>query len=666
MLLLATGAIAAFAFQPPPADHLSDPFALGWLLEDTNGDGIADILDGRIVVPANPSAAQNAAAANLAARAAYGTTGLTPPVVVSADEDQGNGPRIWVGRDAVPASAVAELAAFPLAADEGGVFEIAGNLAVIGADDAGLLAAADAYSARAPYLWRPSAEKLMAIFEVLSEVAPGAGVELAGVCYLHGKTGVHRVYLRGSGITADALKRALASPRLAAVHSLAVLGGASAESTKPEPAASTASAGQGSSEAGTGAEPADTAGAAATGPTRLDLATLYTSRGLFGAAGRIPLPGSSNARLYVPAGREGIAMANLAARMGLETTGMTLPIAAPADSAVPREVRTHALLAGNSPLAREAERKMRVQDTAAAESETPLAAGEGEVRIVDDAFGRRSAVLALGDGGGQAAAIGVLADRFPNLWEQGKQFLSIEEIRYDLHRFFSLHSSSGQAAAALYHLDRWMKAAGSGAGIRDVKAEVYTDLADPRLADFIRREIATQWHVAAEVRTASLHAGTACCAQNPSLHFDAPGYPFHQAAPTFTEDIPIPWEGRRLLDTVRGAAAKIAAGQEVTLAARLSEGPGQRHILEAQLRDILAKAGADPRKLSVEVLCAYKQGYSWLMDEIAPALSGKPVASIKIDFAKDVDATNMRAMHTDARWVQELYPVDEMLARKLN
>ena len=116
----------------------------------------------------------------------------------------------------------------------------------------------------------------------------------------------------------------------------------------------------------------------------------------------------------------------------------------------------------------------------------------------------------------------------------------------------------------------------------------------------------------------------------------------------------------------RAAAARIVAGQEVTLTARLSEGPGQRHKLEAQLRDMLAKAGADPHKLSVEVLCAYKQGYSWLIDEIAPALAGKPVASVKIDFAKDVDPTNMRAMHTDARWVQELYPVDEMLARKLN
>jgi hypothetical protein len=68
----------------------------------------------------------------------------------------------------------------------------------------------------------------------------------------------------------------------------------------------------------------------------------------------------------------------------------------------------------------------------------------------------------------------------------------------------------------------------------------------------------------------------------------------------------------------------------------------------------------------VEVLCAFKQGFSWLMDEIAPALKGQPVASLKIEFRKNEDSTNMRVMYSPARWVHELYPVDEALAKELN
>jgi hypothetical protein len=356
-------------------------------------------------------------------------------------------------------------------------------------------------------------------------------------------------------------------------------------------------------------------------------------------------------------------MANLAARIGLETTGITLPIAAPAAPATARDVHAPAVVAGDSPLAQEATRKLATDDAAYAEAETPLTPGEGELRIADNAFGRRPAILALGDARGQSAAISALAGRFPNLWEQGKQFLSIEEIRYDLHKFFSVHSSVGQAAAALYHLDHWMAEAGPGA--KDVKAEIYADLADPKLAAFVRQRIQDRLNAPAEVKTASLRAGTACCAQNPALHFESPGYPFRAATPTFSEDIAIPWEGKRLMEAVRRGSAHIAPGDEVKLVARVSEGPDQRRKLQADLREQLLKAGADPHKLTIEVLCAYKQGYSWLMDEIAPALAGKGAASIRIEFAKDIDASGMRAMHSEARWVQELYPVDEILARKL-
>ncbi len=70
--LLTLAVASAFAFQTPQSANsgarVADPFAIGWMLEDTNGDGIADYIAGRIVVPAQPTAAENAAAANFAAR----------------------------------------------------------------------------------------------------------------------------------------------------------------------------------------------------------------------------------------------------------------------------------------------------------------------------------------------------------------------------------------------------------------------------------------------------------------------------------------------------------------------------------------------------------------------------------------------------------------------
>src|ERR1039457_3480651 len=98
------------------------------MLIDTNGDGIADFLNGKVVVPASPTAAENAAAANLAARLGYGTTGLTPPVVVAGDP--GRGPRIVVS--------MAPTALLPCGfeKEEGGVLQADDSLLIARADGA--------------------------------------------------------------------------------------------------------------------------------------------------------------------------------------------------------------------------------------------------------------------------------------------------------------------------------------------------------------------------------------------------------------------------------------------------------------------------------------------------------------------------------------------------
>jgi len=332
----------AFAFQRPTAPaanaivSLADAFATGWMLMDTNGDGIADFVNGKIVVPARPSATENAAAANLGARLGFGTTGLTLPIVVNAAANASDGPRIWVGKDAVPTQLSAELATVTpkLEAEEGGVFALRGNLAVVASDDRGLTAGADAYAARAPYQWKVSGDKLEAI-----AAAVGSGTQLVGLTYKFATAGVYRAILRSqTPVTIAALSAAFASNHLTGVRQVTVLGGETpVEVMNPKtPVAETPAA----------APQANDAGA----PKRLDLATLYTSRGLFTGTQRMPIPSSLDARLYVPAGPAGTAMANLAARMGMEATGLTLPLANSRPDVTVRDVRTQAVIAGDSVL----------------------------------------------------------------------------------------------------------------------------------------------------------------------------------------------------------------------------------------------------------------------------------------------------------------------------
>jgi len=308
--LLAVPALGLFfssliAYQPgSDSTHLTDPFAAGWILADTNGDGIADFIPGKIVVPDRPTAAQNAAAADVAARLGFGTTGLTPPVVIAGSEDRGEGPRIFIGRPAP----------VELQAEEGGVFASGGNILIAGHDDAGLLAAAEAYAARAPYMWRIGGERLSGIGEAIDQQVSGARAQATGFTFLKGKAGINRAIFQASGtVGGPAIETILSNAKFANVHEIIVCG-ASAVNAKPLAAAPAA---QGPAAAAAPEAPAGDGGDGAAGPAKLDLATLYTMRGLFRGTPRMPVPSNLDSQLYVPAGAAGIAMANLAARMGM-------------------------------------------------------------------------------------------------------------------------------------------------------------------------------------------------------------------------------------------------------------------------------------------------------------------------------------------------------------
>lgn len=80
-----------------------------------------------------------------------------------------------------------------------------------------------------------------------------------------------------------------------------------------------------------------------------------------------------------------------------------------------------------------------------------------------------------------------------------------------------------------------------------------------------------------------------CCEKPPALHYREPGNTFHQGTPTFQEDLVIPWEGPRLVKTVKDTLPKLKSGEPVKLAARVSEGPEVRQELKKQIEDMLPK-----------------------------------------------------------------------------
>jgi len=677
--------------QPTSATIIEDIFRIGLMVQDTNGDKIADALCGHVIVPKDPGVAENTAAANLAARLGYETSALTLPVVVNNAEPSGKfcpatNTNIFVGRESVAAASIPGVDALlgELQIGEGGVYVVPGGVLVAGADPSGLIAAGDAYSAHVPFQWSVNGERLQAIARLvnarLQAQNVSAAVELVALTYRSAQPGIHRAVLQVSGAaTAAAIRTALVptegeSPlRAIAARELQLRFATAAPLTiglaaRTAPVADVAAA-------------APTGGGEAVTPRLLDLKDIYGIKGLLSGTPKMMVPDSVPTKIYVPAGEAGIAMANLAARLGLETTGITLPIAFPATGVTPTQVTTAAVVTDATSLATQAEDLLGAPAGTALDTILPgqfampgsvqlpvLKTGEGELVVVDRAFGTNPALLVRGDAAGEAAALTYASGHLPYLWEPAKKFAGLDEMRFDLDSFFSMRSSTGQATAGLYDLDGWLtELAATNKKFTSVSAELDVDEADPKLKQFVQDQIAVRLHPAhLEVKTGSLHAGAKCCDSTPDLHNMSLVIPFKQAEPTFREDIVIPWEGKHLYEVVKKSAATMPKGRAVALEARVSEGPEERVKIKQQLIEILKAAGADPGKIDVKVLCTYKSGYSWLVDDIELGLKGTGVAKIKIEFALYPDPTKQSTMRSPYRWNQELFPVDEILARDLS
>ncbi len=636
-------------------------------------------------MPDHPDEGENAAAANLAARLGYETSGITLPIVTTAAGSSAfkaqcspQATSLWVGRGAVPTAQGSELSSMvaQLQLGEGGVFSVGNGLAFVGADSLGLLAAANAYAARAPYQWSVPGPKLNGLAEAintkLAAAKLNAHAELIGLTYFNGKQGIQKAILRVTGSAdAAAIRTALVPPADASVNVATAASVWQIILPNAAPLVIPTGASPQIPRAAVPETPADEV-------RLLDLGTLYNFDGLLSGSPKKMVPSSVAARLYVSAGEPGVAMANLAARLAFESVGVTLPLAFPAAGVSPAQAAGIPVIADDSLLGEHGLNLLGAPGGADLEKILPgqyihaqapelgaMQPGEGELRVVDRAFGKGPALLVRGDAQGEAAALQYGSSRLPYLWEPSKKYESVDEMRLDVQRFFSLRSSAGQVAVGLFHLDSWASEL-KGKNVSSVRAEVDVDESDPKLKKFIHDQLAQKLSTSnIEVVTGTLHAGTKCCDSDPDLHNNSSLIPFKQHEPTFAEDITIPWEGKRLLDAVKAACAKLDKQGPVVLEARVSESPEMRAKLRDQILAELKSAGADPQQANVHVLSAYKQGYSWLVDQVEPELKTKNAAKIKIEFARYEDPAKQSTMGTVSRWGAELFPVDEVLARDL-
>ncbi len=108
---------------------------------------------------------------------------------------------------------------------------------------------------------------------------------------------------------------------------------------------------------------------------------------------------------------------------------------------------------------------------------------------------------------------------------------------------------------------------------------------------------------------------------------------------------------------------RLATGSELELVAFTCESAPLRRELERSLVEEARQLGVpEPR---IRVLSAFKVGLSWLEEVVLPDLVGEAVERLEIRYRRFEPAEGMSHLDMPIRWLQELFPGDEIAAAQL-
>jgi hypothetical protein len=676
-------AVPRISPQEPATAALPDLTGLlgtGFLLSDRNGDGHADYLEARILLGSAPGPAETAAAANLAARLGFETMSLDPGLAVVAGRRDPAWPRpmLLVGpAEALPAPLAEEAAG--LRPGQGVVLTLPvdrsfrrGGAAVSGRDETGLLAAADYLAGRYPSVWRtdgPGWEEAIGRFTRLLDqngVAVGS-VRLEAIVVDAFRDGVSRAEVTITLPDGETLARAAAI----------LEGGQAARDSSATP---DTTAGRNTSRRGGRSDrltPADlevpdlhrievrlnAPGTTRTvdllpsrpWPTRtprtppalpapdFSLADFYGLGGLMRDTDQDWIPDQVVATLVTEGEVAPTGLVDLAARIGLETAGIRIPL-------VTLGAQENNPVSGGLPIVYGTGRWHRERlARQGIVTDLPEEPRTGFIRFVREGFADKNGVLIGGnDREGLEAVTEYAAARLPYLWEYGKGNWRLAEVENEVRRFFQAKSAAGQVSLALVKLDRWLARLEG----RDLdQLEVRLD------AEQVSRGVAEQVE-------ALLHDRFPPAAAAVSVHPTG----FGVGAPIFTDEVVLPWEVDELRRALRDEALpRLTADSKGRIEVRVSESPEVRARLKEEIQARLYSKGIPEGAFTIDVLCAYKQGYSWLYDRVLPRLKGRDVGRVKIVYhhLKDSPEVRWQTIASDTRWLQELYPIDAVFAREL-
>jgi hypothetical protein len=368
-----------------------------------------------------------------------------------------------------------------------------------------------------------------------------------------------------------------------------------------------------------------------------DLASLLSIKGLYADGDQDGLPDGLESPIIIPGAFSVRSLAAFASRLVLHTAGASFPLVRMEDEVEDIKTLSAPILVGDSRFCRDLVKTGRLKLPA-------LKAGWAVAAIVPKAF-NKSNVLALqgADSLGLEKLLGYLGRTFPYLEEYREGGPQLADVAKELEKF--LRGESGSAEAFAEKNIRKIVDEIRDKELDSVEVEVYLPEKNPAFQ-------------------AGLEADLKKALKAEKIGFQTFALKTHKTV--FSREKEFSWEADDALALLEEQMkTRRSADGRLEISLGVSESPSVRKGIRSRLEARLREAGF--QEFEVEVGSAYKQGFFWLMESVLPRLRGRPTADLMIRFAEEKDdpAQVKRFYAEPLRWLQELYPADDLLAAEL-
>ncbi len=369
-----------------------------------------------------------------------------------------------------------------------------------------------------------------------------------------------------------------------------------------------------------------------------DLTNLFSTRGFYSDGDQDKVLDGLNTSIIIPQDFSIEGIVPLASRLVLHSAGASFPLVNLDDEVENSEALLAPILVGES-------NKLNQRLLKTGKLKLPsLEKGFGLVKVTPKAFNKSSALTITGaDRLALEKTLLYFSHTFPYFddYEEGK--IQIKDVLKDVEEF--LKGKKGSAEAFFYQ------------NVKNIADTLKEKKLDYLRADFLLPHKDQKFEERIEE-----FLGGILDVDDLKIKVSV----LQDSQKVFEKEKEFTWEVDKAMDMIKEEIKKIKGTQKpLTLELGLSESEEVRQKIKRQVEELFLQNNI--QKFEVTVLSAYKQGFFWLLEKALPSLQAKKLGRLVIKFALEKDDfSELKRFYSEPyRWLQELYPVDEILSQEL-